>query len=66
MVKITNEVNGKKYDLAPETDGCKGCDLRKKCDEISPQAVHSVFNGCCVCAKLHGIWKEAGDDKNNK
>lgn len=65
MVKITTEVDGKKYELVSETCGCKGCDLRKKCDETSPLTVNSVFNGCCICAKLHGIWKEVKDVKSN-
>lgn len=62
MIKITNEIDGKKYELMPETDICEGCDLRKKCDEIRPQVAHSVFNRCCVCAKLYGIWKEVKDE----
>lgn len=61
MIKITNEIDGKKYELVPETYICEGCDLKKKCSEVGPKMVHSVFNKRAICGKLHGIWKEVND-----
>lgn len=61
MIRITNEIDGKLYELVPEVYICEGCDLKYECTEL----VHSVFNGCAVCGKLHGIWKEVKDEKNN-
>ena len=58
MVKITNEIDGKKYELVPEICICKGCDLEYKCNENHPDMVNNIFNRCSVCGKLHGIWKE--------
>lgn len=63
MIKITNEIDGLLYELTPETYICEGCDLKKKCHGASPEMVYSVFNGCTVCGKLHGIWKEVKDEK---
>jgi hypothetical protein len=63
MARITTEVSGKVYELVPEVYICEGCDLKNKCQGCSPELVHSVFNGCAVCGKLHGIWKEVKDNE---
>lgn len=58
MIKITNEVNGKLYELVPEEkksrNPCKGCAF-----DINDDIPCSLtLNGCCVCSELRGIWKE--------
>ena len=60
MIRITNEIGGKKYELVNEICICECCDLKKICHD-GLKREHSAFNGCCVCAKLHGIWKEVKD-----
>lgn len=65
MIRITNEINGKKYELVPETEICKGC-----CFDTDYRNTHSIdcaieedgFNGTCVCHTLRGIWKEVKDE----
>lgn len=59
MIKITNEVNGKLYELVPEKEmtPCEGCAFDKNSDIIC-SLQNDCFNGCCVCGELHGIWKE--------
>jgi hypothetical protein len=61
MVKITTEVNGKKYELVPR-GACANCDLhgiKTTICQIHP--TDNSFNGQIVCAVLHGIWKEVRD-----
>jgi hypothetical protein len=64
MIKITNEVNGKVYKLVPENkfNPCKGCafDVKKNITCFL-RAKDDSFNGCYVCYKLRGIWKEVRD-----
>lgn len=60
MVKITAEVNGKKYELINEIHLCDECAFLKEgilcgCNNF-PR-----FNQKAICAKLHGIWKEVKD-----
>lgn len=65
MIKITNEVNGKVYELVPEKEmtPCEGCAFDKKSDIVCfPALKEGAFNGCCICTELHGIWKEVKDE----
>lgn len=66
MIKITNEINGKKYELVPRTFGCFGCVFdRRQADSFSGcklNAEHAYFQGRPICEELHGIWKEARDE----
>ena len=59
MITISHEIDGKKYELVPEIklNPCEGCDFDKNSDIIC-SIQNDCFNGCCVCAALHGIWKE--------
>lgn len=63
MIRITNEFNGKLYELVPETYICEGCDLKKKCNGSYLEIINGMFNGCNVCGKLHGIWREIKDEQ---
>jgi hypothetical protein len=65
MIKITNEVGGKLYQLVPEKEWnkpCEGCAFDKNSDIVC-SLKDDCFNGCCVCSKLRGIWKEVQDVK---
>jgi hypothetical protein len=58
MVKITNEIDGKKYELVPR-DSCDNCDLHGiKTDICQIHPTDNAFNGRLVCSVLHGMWKE--------
>jgi hypothetical protein len=57
-VKITCVINGKLYELVPDTYICEGCDLKNKCHDTSIEMTPGVFNRHTLCGKLHGIWKE--------
>jgi hypothetical protein len=61
MIRITNELDGKKYELVPEIYICGGCDIKNKCDANHPEREDNIFNGFLVCEKLNGIWKEVRD-----
>ena len=66
MIKITNEIDGKLYELVPEKEGmnrCEGCafDFDPDIDKVCPLK-DDFFNGCCVCTELRGIWKEVKDE----
>lgn len=70
MVKITNEIDGKKYELVPNSKGCEGCAFCKKAKLSINKVV--VYNDSCkfddgkepnwndflVCVDLDGVWKE--------
>ena len=64
MIKIINEVEGKKYELMPEENarqnacvGCAFCVKERKCSLSQPYRIwHKNIIG--VCGALHGIWKE--------
>lgn len=61
MIKITNEIDGKLYELAPEKDWripCKGCAFTTHNGDGLCLLKDDCFNGCCVCSELRGIWKE--------
>lgn len=55
MIKITNEINGKLYELIESDNGCEGCSLRKCCEHWTDAP---EWCGCTLCLKLGGIWKE--------
>ena len=59
MIKIINDVNGKKYELVHSDEGCKGCSLRKQCKHWTeaPQ-----WHTKLLCLKLDGIWKKVKDE----
>ena len=61
MIKITNEFNGKKYELVEEQYLCSGCSfLDKSVGCILPND-QRLFRGVNVCGRLGGIWKEVKD-----
>jgi hypothetical protein len=61
MIKITNEVNGKKYELERYWHygyfPCESCDLRETCGEMA----NNQWEGFRVCDVLPGVWKEVRD-----
>jgi hypothetical protein len=65
MIKITNEINGKKYELVPRGDerDCSGCSFEITTGKYncSLPLKESLFNDIFVCAHLEGIWKEVRD-----
>ena len=64
MIKITNEFRGKKYELVPATEICKGCCFDTdylKTKSIDCTIEEDGFNGRCVCHALNDIWKEVRD-----
>jgi hypothetical protein len=62
MIKITNEANGKLYELVPRRDerDCSGCSFEITTGKYncSLPLKESLFNDIFVCAHLEGIWKE--------
>lgn len=63
MIKITNEIGGKKYELVGESYLCSGCSfLDKRTGCILPNNQRR-FGGIGVCGKLGGVWKEVKDGK---
>lgn len=59
MIKIINEINGKRYELerycgVSMFDSCKYCDLREEC----PDNDVTEWDGYSVCDVLNGYWKE--------
>ena len=64
MIKITNEINGKKYELERYHGDypCESCDLRKACGEDAD----TQWGGRGVCDALPGVWKEVRDGKTSK
>jgi hypothetical protein len=70
MIKITNEINGKLYELAPAVHGCMGCafDIKRKdglgdCKLTKEYSKHAFYQGKIVCSRIYGIWKEVQDVK---
>jgi hypothetical protein len=53
MIKITNEIDGKKYELVKSEDGCKQCDFRKFC-----VATPRCIDACDVCGALYGHFEK--------
>jgi hypothetical protein len=67
MIKIINEIDGKKYELVPEENtrqnSCGGCAFyptQRKC-ALSQSHRNWDKNNISVCEALHGIWKEVRD-----
>lgn len=61
MIRITNEVDGKKYELVEAEIGgsCEGCVMNGK--SVKECRTFSLFHGYGICARLNGIWKEVRD-----
>lgn len=59
MIKITNEIDGKLYELERYygDSPCVSCDLRECCGEDR----NMLWEGFGVCGALPGIWKEVKD-----
>lgn len=55
MIKITNEIDGKKYELVKGEGGCEQCDFQKFCTS------NPCWNGISLCFRLDSIWKEVKD-----
>lgn len=70
MVRVTTEVDGKKYELVPEIDNCNcaGCAFYQlpmiRC-LLERRYRYKCFKGIKVCEKLHGIWKEIKNEDND-
>lgn len=65
MIKITNEIDGKKYELMPAINRCMGCAFEKKqkdyldtCKLTKKLSKHALYQGKIVCNRMNGIWKE--------
>jgi hypothetical protein len=60
MIKITNEIDGKKYEFVTESNNSKHCAFNKSggCDCTDEQ---STFDDIVLCCRLDGIWKEVRD-----
>lgn len=67
MIKITNEIEGKKYELVPEKEmkPCEGCAFTTRNGDGLCLLKDDCFNGYCVCGELRGIWKEVQNEKAN-
>lgn len=61
MIKITNEISGKKYELVPRTQHCKGCAFHQG-GECKLKDRYFYFNYLSICTTLSGIWKEMRDE----
>jgi hypothetical protein len=62
MIKITNEIDGKKYELVNGYGSCAGCAFNSQfgcCVDMKQR----VFNHRLVCKELYGKWKEVRDGK---
>ncbi len=60
MIKITNEVDGKKYELVPSHQGCIGCDLERMCYGIATKR-NVIWDETKPCSRLFGVWREVRD-----
>ena len=60
MIRITNEIKGKLYELVPEKENCENCCFDT--NNLECLIVEDEFNGRCVCNALNGIWKEVRDE----
>lgn len=70
MIKITNEINGKLYELVPAIKKCMGCafDIEQKdylsdCKLTKGYSKHAFYQGKIVCSRMDGIWKEIKNEK---
>lgn len=62
MIKITNEIDGKLYELVQKKCDCDGCAFNGEFQCLLPKE-HSYYNGYLICGK--GIWKEVKNEKTN-
>lgn len=62
MIKITNEIDGKKYELVRSRRGCKGCAFYTKtgCNIGTPPKWRCIT----LCFAIDGIWKEVKDGES--
>jgi hypothetical protein len=60
MIRITNEVNGKLYELERYYGDCpcESCDLQEGCAEN----VQTDWCGRGVCDVLPGVWREVRNE----
>lgn len=58
MIKIINEIDGKKYELVPSDKGCIECDLEKMCYGVEDKK-NVVWDITLPCSRLFGVWKES-------
>lgn len=62
MIKITNEFDGKKYELVIGVTNCKSCAFCNSFEDYYECTEDQAeFNGILLCDKLNGIWKEVKD-----
>ena len=57
MVKITNEINGKKFELVPSDKGCIECALERMCYGVDKK-INVIWGESLPCSRLFGVWKE--------
>lgn len=58
MIKITNEIDGKLYELVQKKCDCDECAFNGDPECLLPKE-HSYHNGYLICCQ--GIWKEVRD-----
>ena len=63
MIKITNEIDGKKYELVKAASDihCDGCVMKGK-SAVECMSLTLLW-GYGICAKLNGIWKEVKNEE---
>lgn len=62
MIKITNEIDDRKYELLTDRSDCDKCAFYNGgCNCTNEQ---SNFNDYVLCIILNGIWKEVKDEDN--
>ena len=71
MIKITNKIDGKLYELVPAVCKCRGCAFHiERKDYLNNCGLtkygHALYHGKNVCTRMDGIWKEVVSDENNK
>lgn len=57
MIRITNEIDGKKYELVPRYGSCEGCVFKSRFG-CTLEECRRDFNYRQVCKVLLSIWKE--------
>lgn len=63
MIKITNKIDGKLYELVPkEPHDCNECAFNGEYDCTIPKE-HRYHYGHLACLRYCGIWKEVKDEK---
>ena len=61
MIKITNEVDGVKYELVPSCGCCGGCAFNSSFGCTLEEDDCKYFNYRQVCKILLSIWKKVSD-----